>query len=116
MHNRSPRSAAAAGLLLAACLTSLAADQPGILTPPPGPAPRTNGPSVYGARPGRPFLYRIPCTGRRPMRFAADGLPASLSLDAETGIIRGKTPDQPGTYPVTLRASNREGKAVRLFR
>ena len=43
-----------------------------ILTPKPGPQPRINGPKVYGARPGHPFLYRIPCTGTRPIRFTAD--------------------------------------------
>ena len=47
-----------------------------ILTPKPGPSPKMNGPAVYGARPGRPFLYRIPVTGDRPMRFGAQGLPA----------------------------------------
>jgi alpha-galactosidase len=38
-----------------------------ILTPKPGPAPRINGPRVYGCRPGNPFIYRIPTTGLRPM-------------------------------------------------
>jgi alpha-galactosidase len=87
-----------------------------ILTPKPGPAPRINGPFVYGARPGRPFLYRIPCTGTRPIRFEAAGLPAGLTLDAATGIIRGRAPAKPGTYTVTLRASNASGKARRTFR
>jgi len=36
-----------------------------ILTPKPGPKPHINGPKVYGAGPGHPFLYRIPCTGER---------------------------------------------------
>ena len=48
-----------------------------ILTPKPGPAAAIHGPRVYGARPARPFLYRIPCTGVRPIRFSAQGLPAS---------------------------------------
>jgi alpha-galactosidase len=49
-----------------------------ILTPKPGPSPSINGPSVYGARPGRPLLYRIPCAGSRPIRSSAEGLPPSL--------------------------------------
>ena len=113
-------SALVAGVFAAACVGSGAApaDAPDskILTPPAPAAARINGPTVYGARPGRPFLYRIPCTGRRPVRFSADGLPASLTLDAATGIIRGKAPDKAGTYAVTLRASNREGKSSRRFR
>lgn len=53
-----------------------------IFTPNSGPAPHINGPKVYGCRPGHPFLYRIPCTGERPMQISAAGLPASLKLDA----------------------------------
>jgi alpha-galactosidase len=87
-----------------------------ILTPEPGPAPKINGPTVYGARPGKPFLYRIPCTGSRPMKFSAKGLPVPLRLEADTGIIRGKTPEKAGTYQVTLRASNSAGSATRRFR
>ena len=86
-----------------------------VLTPKPGPQPRLNGPTIYGARPGRPFLYRIPCQGQRPLRFSADGLPASLSLDPDTGIVTGTTPPA-GTYRVTLRASNPQGESARLFR
>ena len=58
-----------------------------ILTPAPGPEPAIHGPRVYGARPGRPFLYRIPSTGLRPIRFSATGLPPSLQLDPATGIV-----------------------------
>jgi len=87
-----------------------------ILTPKPGPQPRINGPKVYGARPGRPFLYRIPCTGTRPIRFAAVNLPEGLRLDASTGIIEGRTPDKAREYAVTLRAENGSGKDERPFR
>ena len=45
-----------------------------ILTPPAPDTPRINGPKVYGARPGAPFLFRIPATGVRPMTFGAKGL------------------------------------------
>jgi len=84
-----------------------------ILTPKPGPEPRINGPKLFGARPGRPFIYRIPSTGERPMEFAAQDLPASLSLDASTGIITGRVPEQPGEYVVTLKATNGHGSAQR---
>jgi alpha-galactosidase len=46
-----------------------------ILTPKASPKPQINGASVFGARPGRPFLFMIPATGDRPMTFAAEGLP-----------------------------------------
>jgi alpha-galactosidase len=90
-------------------------DEMVVLTPKPGPQPRVNGPTIYGASPGKPFLYRIPCQGQRPLRFRADGLPAPLRLDPETGIITGTTPPA-GTYPITLRAANAHGESVRLFR
>jgi len=86
-----------------------------ILTPPPPPTPRLNGPKVYGVRPGSPFLYRIPATGQRPITFAADGLPNGLSLDAQTGIITGKTTAR-GEHKVTLTATNALGKSQRESR
>jgi len=86
-----------------------------ILTPAPGPEPHINGPSACGCRPGRPFLYRIPCTGDRPVQFSAKGLPASLSLDAKTGIITGHAPKEPGKMAVTLRASNGSGQDARTL-
>jgi alpha-galactosidase len=85
-------------------------DGTGVLTPPPGPAPRINGPAVYGCRPGNPFIYRIPCTGERPVRFTSEGLPASLNVNSENGLITGTAPPK-GTYVVTLKASNRHGVA-----
>jgi alpha-galactosidase len=87
-----------------------------LLTPKPGPAPEIHGAIVYGVRPGRPFLYRIPATGLRPIRFSADGLPPSLRLDASTGIVSGTSPRKPGEYPVVLRAANAKGKNRRLFK
>ena len=55
--------------------TALPAEAAVLLTPPPPREPRINGPKVYGVRPGSPFLYRIPCTGKRPMRFRAKVCP-----------------------------------------
>ncbi len=86
-----------------------------ILTPKPGPGPRINGPTVYGGRPGHPFLYRIPVQGVRPMRFTAKGLPAGLRLDPASGIVTGTTPPR-GEYAVTLRAKNGHGSAKRIFK
>ena len=87
---------------------------PAILTPPPPDTPRINGPKVFGVRPGSPFLYTIPATGRRPMEFSANGLPAGLQLDGETGRITGMLKDA-GNYNVTLRAKNALGSAEKQF-
>jgi len=92
-------------------------DDPGILTPPAPREPRINGPAVYGVRPGRPFLYRIPATGDRPMQFTVRGLPAGLALDGTTGIIRGTIADvSPQRYDTTITAANARGRAERAFR
>ena len=108
----------AAVLAAGACLSAAPGSDSDsrILTPKPGSAPRINGPAVYGARPGRPFLYRIPCTGERPIRFSARDLPRSLRLDEATGIISGQAPEDRRAYAVTLEAANSKGHASRLFK
>jgi alpha-galactosidase len=77
--------------------------------------PRINGPSIYGARPNHPFLYRIPATGKRPMQFSASGLPPGLKLDSATGIITGAV-KTPGASSVVFRAQNAMGTAEHKFR
>jgi len=86
-----------------------------ILTPKAGPAPRVNGPKIFGVRPAHPFLYTIPATGERPMTFSAENLPKGLALDPRTGQITGRI-QQPGTYPVTFKATNSRGSAARNFK
>ncbi len=86
-----------------------------ILTPKPGPAPRINGPKVYGARPGNPFIYRVPTQGERPMTFRAENLPASLTLDSANGIITGTTPPR-GEYAITFHAKNSHGESARTLK
>ena len=92
-----------------------AAEQPYILTPKPSPRPRINGAKVFGVRPGRPFLFTIPATGERPIRFAAHGLPPGLVLDEKSGRISGSTGAR-GTHRVALRATNALGSAERELR
>lgn len=87
-----------------------------ILTPVPPAAPRINGPVLYGARPEKQFIFRIPTQGERPIRFEVRGLPDSLKLDAEQGILTGVTPKQRGDYPMTFTAKNRHGESSRPFK
>ena len=86
-----------------------------ILTPPAPETPRINGAKVFGVRPGSKFLYTIPATGLRPMKFQANGLPKGLKLDAQTGKITGKI-TKPGKYIVKLTAENKLGQYQREFR
>lgn len=85
------------------------------LTPKPPAAPRLNAAKVYGCRPGHPFLYRIPATGERPMKFSAAALPDGLKLDSATGIITGLAPVR-GSYALTFRAQNRHGETSAPFK
>lgn len=48
-----------------------------------------HGPRVVGSTPGKPFLFRIPATGKAPLSFKVDNLPDGLVLDAKTGVISG---------------------------
>ncbi len=88
---------------------------PYILTPSAPATPRINGASVFGVRPGSPFMFTVPATGERPMRFSADGLPRGLKLNPKTGIIAGKL-NTKGEFVVTLRAKNKLGQNEKKFR
>lgn len=87
-----------------------------IRTPPPGPKAQIHGPSIYGVRPGRPFLYRIPCTGDQPIIYGVKDLPSGLNWDPYKGIIRGTAPTRPGEYKVLLTARNQAGQDRKPFR
>ncbi|VGO18752.1 glycoside hydrolase family 27 protein [Pontiella sulfatireligans] len=87
-----------------------------ILTPDPEAVPAINGPKVYGVRPGKKFVYRIPCQGERPISFKVKGLPKGLALDAEQGIITGVAPAAKGDYKMMFIAKNAHGKASRAYK
>ena len=80
-----------------------------ILTPLASNAPKINAPYIYGARPGKPFLFTVPISGARPLNVEAGNLPDGLSIDAQTGIISG-TAKEKGTYLVDVVAENSYGK------
>jgi alpha-galactosidase len=89
--------------------------KPYVLTPKAAYKPKINGPKVFGARPGSPFLYTIPATGIRPMEFGVRSLPGGLEVDINTGRITGKI-DKPGEYKVELIAKNRLGTDKKEFK
>jgi alpha-galactosidase len=86
-----------------------------ILTPKSSPKPRINGPKVYGVRPGSPFHYTIPATGKRPIEFSAKGLPKGLILNPNSGIITGVLEER-GEHKVALQAKNSLGTIRRPFK
>lgn len=90
-------------------------DSPEIRTPDAPPTPQINGPEIFGVRPDHPFLYHLPVTGDRPIRFSADHLPAGLVLNPDTGNITG-TLSKPGQYKVVFHAKNALGHADKKFK
>jgi alpha-galactosidase len=90
--------------------------QLGILTPPECPKPHFNGADIWGVRPGRPVLFRVPVSGERPMRFTAKGLPQGVTFDAAKGILGGVAPHVKGDYDIEVTAENAKGCATRTIR
>lgn len=87
---------------------------PYLLTPAPSAAPRINTATVFGVRPGSPFLFKIAATGEKPLQYNALGLPKGLKLDPVTGIITGSLP-MAGEYTVQLVVKNKKGRARQDF-
>lgn len=75
-----------------------------------------HGARVVGTTPGRPFLYRIPATGTRPIAFSvvSGSLPAGVTLDTQKGILSGKA-TLAGTAHFTIEARNRSGRDRREY-
>ncbi len=71
-------------------------------------APLINYPRITGATPGRPFQFQIPASGDAPITYSARSLPAGLTLDAKTGVIRGALKAD-GKWDVQVRAQNAKG-------
>lgn len=88
---------------------------PEIRTPKPPASPRINGPSIFGVRPGHPFLYQIPATGIRPMTFSADDLPTGLQVNSENGLITGVLKNA-GEHTMMLKARNALGASEKSFK
>lgn len=89
--------------------------QLGILTPAAPDRPRFNGADIWGVRPGHPVIFRVPVSGKRPMKFTAENLPSGVTLD-EKGVLRGTAPAVKGDYDIRVTAENAFGKAARMIR
>jgi alpha-galactosidase len=70
--------------------------------------PLINFPRITGATPGRPFQFQIPASGDAPLTYSARNLPAGLTLDAKTGVIRGSLKAD-GRWDVAVRVQNAKG-------
>ncbi|MDX2196863.1 MAG: putative Ig domain-containing protein [Cytophagales bacterium] len=93
---------------------SESSELPYLLTPVETDSPKINGAKIYGTRIGKPFLYKIPASGNKPMKYKVQNLPEGLILDENTGIITGIAKKQ-GTYKTMVTASNANGTMTREF-
>ena len=87
---------------------------PYILTPPAPATPRYNGPLVFGVRPGSPIIFRLAFSGEKPMKYAVEGLPEGVKLDASQGVLSGSVAEK-GDYPLVFVATNDYGEARQAF-
>lgn len=78
------------------------------LTPAEEAKPAINGPLVVGAVVNKPFLFRIPVSGQKPINLQVTGLPEGVKFDAKNGVISGivrKSQD----FPLKIVAKNQAG-------
>lgn len=69
-------------------------------------SPLINSPKIVGTLGNTDFLHYISTTGERPIKFTAAGLPTTLTLDEDKGIIKGTSPKEQGEYKVNITATN----------
>ena len=105
----------AAFIAFAASTSPAPGEEAVILTPKPPPTPRINGASIFGVRPGHPFLFTIPATGERPMTFAVDGLPTGLTVDAARRPNHRRL-DSAAPVQRSLPRRQRPGQGARKFK
>jgi len=88
---------------------------PYILTPETSLLPRINGAKVVGVRPGKPFLFKVPVTGEKPLKIRVSNLPVGLSFDSRKGIIYGRVKTK-GDYDLQISAENSKGKVSEVLK
>jgi len=70
-------------------------------------------PSVLGVSTGKPFFYRIPAIGERPIAFSAASLPEGVRLEGR--ILTGCLADD-GEWNIEITAENARGRAAKVLR
>ena len=72
-----------------------------------GIAPIITSTPITTASLGSPYSYDVEATGNPAPSYSLDSSPQGMSIEAMTGVISW-TSSAPGSYPVTVRATNGE--------
>ncbi len=76
---------------------------------------RLNGAKVIGTTPGKEFVFRVPVTGKAPIKVSVTGLPAGLKFDANRRVISGRVA-KAGVYNAKISAKGPGGSVAESFR
>lgn len=76
---------------------------------------RLNGAKVIGTTPGKEFVFRVPVTGKGPIKVKTSKLPDGLFFDAKRRVISGRVKTA-GTYRVRIDASGPGGSVSEDFK
>ncbi|HLP21533.1 MAG TPA: putative Ig domain-containing protein, partial [Chitinophagales bacterium] len=98
-------------IALSLCLLRVNAQAPSLVAGPPV----FHGAKITGNLPNTEFLFTVPATGERPIRFSTENLPKGLTIDPATGIITGLVKEK-GSYAVNVTAQNAKGKAEQVLK
>lgn len=80
-----------------------------------GKAPKIRTCSISRAALGAEYSAQLRATGSSPMTWSAEGLPAGLTIDSETGVISGVPAEEfSGKFSATV--SNSKGQHTRLVK
>jgi alpha-galactosidase len=74
-----------------------------------------HGPERIGVVTNRPFLFLVPATGGKNLRYEATGLPKGLTIDEKTGIVKGQTSEE-GEKNVTIRVIDDKATAEKTLK
>jgi alpha-galactosidase len=71
-----------------------------------------NGARVIGGTPGREFLFRVPATGKGPLKFTYQNLPSTIRPTGDGRVLRGTVPPE-GRHTFTVTVSGPRGRDSR---
>ncbi len=78
-------------------------------------APVITTPADTTATEGSPYTYDVDATGAPAPTYSLTTAPAGMTINSTTGMITWTTPGTPGSYNVTVQATNASGPISQTF-